>query len=443
MKKTKRDISPTKIEFTITLDASELAAAEKVALGKLAQKVKVPGFRQGKVPASVAARHVNAAALIEQTLEDAVSRAVADAFLEDNIQVLDRPQVEVKKFVPGQEAEFTAEADVMPEITLGDYKNLGVKNETVTADDADVDEVIGRMRQAFAERVEVGRPAKEGDEATIDYEGHRDSADGPVFDGGTSTGYALQLGSGTFIPGFEDAVIGHKAGDAFDVPLTFPKEYHSAELAGAKVVFKVALTKVTELKLPEVDDGFAKKAGPFQTAKELRDDMAREITTRKQADADEKFKEALLDTLIDVSTVPVPDVLLHEQAHRIQNDTKQNLQYRGQTLDDYLSEKGFASEDEWHDSSELREQAERRIKGGLVLAELSKAEKITASNDELDTRHSEMLSQYSDPESQKRLSTPGARQELANRLLTEKTIERLVELNTAKPKAAKKPTAKK
>ena len=433
MKKTRKDISPTKVELTITLDASELATAEKVALGKLAQKVKVPGFRQGKVPMSVAARNVSASALMEQTLEGAVSKAVAEAFLEDSIQVLDRPQVDVKKFVPGSMAEFTAEAEIMPEITLGDYKKLGVKKESVKVEDSEVDEIINRMRQAYAERVEVDRAAKDGDEATIDYEGLKD---GVAFEGGTSTGYNLQLGSGSFIPGFEEAVVGHKAGEAFDVPLTFPKEYHSAELAGAKVVFKVTLNKVTELKLPEVDDDFAAKSGPFKTADELRTDMKREIGTRKDADANEKFKEALIDKLVDTATVPVPDVLVHEQVHRIQDDVKQNLKYRGQSVEDYLAEKGFATEDEWHDSNEVREQAERRIKGGLALAELSKQEKITATEEELTERHSEMLSQYSDAESQKGLSTPQARQELAIRILTEKTIERLVELNSPKPKTS-------
>jgi len=438
MKKTRKDISPTKVELTITLDAAELGSAEKVALGKLAKKIKVPGFRQGKVPLSVAARNVSASDLMEQTLEDAVSKAVAAAFLEDNIQVLDRPQVDVKKFIPGQEVEFTAEAEIMPEVELGDYKNLGVKRESTSVKAEEVNDIIDRMRQAYAERVEVDRPAKDGDEVNLDYEGHRDTADGEAFAGGSSTGYSLQLGSGSFIPGFEEAVVGHKAGEEFDIPLTFPKEYHSAELAGAKVVFKVTLNNVTELKLPEVDDEFAKKSGPFTTADELKADMKREIQTRKESDATEKYKEALIDKLVDSATIPVPEVLLHEQVHRLMDDVRQNLKYRGQSVEDYLSEKGLANEDEWHDSAEVREQAERRIKGGLALAELSKQENITATEDELTARQSEMLSQYSDPESQKGLSTPQARQELANRILTEKTIERLVELNTAAPKTAAK-----
>ena len=434
MKKTRKDISPTKVELTITLDATELATAEKVALGKLSRKLKVPGFRQGKAPASVAARNVSASALMEQTLEDAVSRGVSEAFLQENVQVLDRPRVDVKKFVPGQEVEFIAEAEIMPQVELGDYKNLGIKKESTSVTAQEVDEILDRMRQAYAERVEVKRMAKDGDEANIDYEGHTGTTDGEAFDGGTSTGYSLQLGSHSFIPGFEEAIVGHKAGDTFDVPLTFPKDYHSPKLAGAKVVFKVTLNKVTELKLPDVDDEFAKKSGPFQTADELKADMKREIKTRKEADVEEKFKEALIDKLVDGSTIPVPEVLLHEQVHRILDDMKQNLQYRGQSTEDYIAERGFASEDEWHDSAEIRDQAERRIKGGLALAELSKLEKITASEEELNERHSQMLNQYSDAESQKGLSTPQARQELANRILTEKTIERLVEHNSKSTK---------
>lgn len=438
MKKTRKDISATKVELTITLDASELASAEKIALGKLAQKIKVPGFRQGKVPIAVAAKNVDRGALMEQTLDDAVSKAVSLAFVEENIQVLDRPQVDVKKFVPGQEVEFTAEAEIMPIISLADYRTLGVKQETVSVSKAEVDEILERMRQAYAERVEVTRTAKEGDEVTIDYEGHHSDADGALFDGGSSKDYNLTLGSGSFIPGFEEAVVGHKAGESFTIPLTFPEKYHSAQLAGAKVVFKVVLHKVTELKLPQVDDEFAKKSGPFETADELKADLKREITTRKQADVAEKFKEALIDKLVDTSTIPVPEVLLHEQVHRIMDDTKQNLTYRAQSVDDFLASKGFANEDEWHDSAEVRDLADRRIKGGLVLAELSKIENITATEEELNERHSDMLSQYPDAVSQKGMSTPQARQEIANRILTEKTIDRLVELNSTQKKSPAK-----
>jgi trigger factor len=280
MNTTVKHLTETRVLVTITLGKPELEAAEQVALKKLAKTTKVAGFRKGHVPLEMVAKHVDPNELGQETLENALSRAVAESFIENKLQALERPEVEVKKFVPGEELEFTAEGDVLPEVTLGDYKNLTVEKKTATVKKADIDEVIERIQKGFGEKKESNGPAKMGDETIIDFVGKKDDV---AFDGGTATDYALTLGSNSFIPGFEEAIVGHKAGDTFDVPLTFPAEYQSKDLAGQDVVFTVTIKKVNQVVLPEVDDVFAAKVGPFTSVDDLKKDIKAEITAQKSA----------------------------------------------------------------------------------------------------------------------------------------------------------------
>ena len=207
MKTTVKKLSDTKVQLSVSLEPSELAAAEQVSLAKLARNIKVPGFRKGKVPASVAAKHVSPSALQEQILENAISKAVAEAFINEDIQALERPNVEVKKFVPGAELEFTAEAVVVPPVKLGDYKNLKAKKAAAKVEASEVNEVIERIRQSYVKKTEAKRAAKNGDEVIIDFTGKKN---GTAFDGGSAKDFALKLGSGQFIPGFEEGVADHK-----------------------------------------------------------------------------------------------------------------------------------------------------------------------------------------------------------------------------------------
>lgn len=423
MKTTIKNLSDTKVAVTITVGKKELEDAEQVALTKLAKNVKAPGFRKGKVPLTVATKHVDPNALMQQTLDDALSKAVATAFTEEDIRALDRPEVEIKKYVPGQELEFVAEAEIMPVVKLGAYKKLGVKKTVGKVEPKDIEEVVERMRRGFAERKDVDRAAKNDDEVVIDFVGKRD---GVAFDGGTAKDYALTLGSNQFIPGFEEAVVGHKTGEEFDIPLTFPKDYHADSLAGQKVVFTITLKSIKEALLPEVDDKFAAKAGPFKTVKELKDDIKRELTAGREHEANDKFKDALIDKLGEVSTAPVPEILVGDQARSIEQDMTQNLAYQGLTLENYLGNKKLTHE-EWL-AGEVRDAAVRRVKAGLVLAELSKVEKITASDEELAAKINLYQTQYG--KSGQDFTTPELQRDIANRLLTDKTIDRLVELNS-------------
>lgn len=423
MKTTVKHLSDTKVMLTITLGEKELHDAEQVALVKLSRNVKVPGFRKGKVPASVAAKHVSPDALGQEMLDNALSKAVSKAFVDEKIQALDRPEVEVKKFVPGQELEFTAETEVLPKITLGDYKKLSVKKEKVAVTAADVDEIIERMRKAMGEKKPADRAAKDGDEVTVDFVGKKDDV---PFDGGTASDYIMTLGAKQFIPGFEEGIVGHKAGEEFDLNLKFPADYRVKDLAGAKVVFTVTLKEVKDVILPPVDAELAKKAGPFKTVQELKDDIKREILAGKEREADSKRKDELVTKLIEVSKVPMPELLIGDQKRSIEQDMVQNLSYQGQTLQDYLDAQKVTYE-KWLET-DVQEAAEFRVKSGLVLAELSKVEKIEATSEELAEKIRLYQEQYGN-KAQQDFTTPEFQRDIANRLLTEKTIDRLAELN--------------
>lgn len=428
MKTTVSHLSDTKVKLTIALDATELETAEQVALTKLAKEVKVPGFRKGNVPASVAAKHVDPNMLSQQTMEDALSKAVAEAFLAENLQALDRPAVEVQKFVPKKEMEFTAEVEILPKVKLGDYKKLNVAQQKVSVTAAEVDDILTRMREGMAEKKDVTRVAKDGDEVVIDFVGKKDDI---AFDGGTGTDYTLKLGSNTFIPGFEEGIIGKKAGETFDLDLEFPKEYHSKDLAGAKVVFTTTLKSVQELVLPTLDDEFAKKAGKdLSTLKDLKADIKRELTAQKEREAVEKRKDELVGALVDASTVPAPQILVDDQAKNIEQDMQRNLIYQNITLEQYIENQKFKDHDDWR-AKEVLPAAEKRVKAGLVLAELSKELKIDATSEELAAHIDLYKQQYaSDPEALKQFDQPEVQRDIANRLLTEKTVDKLVELNS-------------
>lgn len=427
MKITIKHPTDTKVELTITLGKEELDAAQNVTLVKLAREIKVPGFRKGKVPVHVAEKNVDPHALQEQTLDNAVSKAVAKAFLDEQLQALDRPVVEVKKFVPGELVEFTAEVEILPKVTLGNYKKLKAKTEKVTVSEDEINVVIDRMRQGFAEKPEAMREAKNGDETTIDFIGKKDNV---AFDGGTGTDYALTLGSNSFIPGFEEGIIGHKPGETFDLELKFPDDYHAADLKGQKVTFTTTLKSIKEVRLPDLDDKLAAKAGPFKTVAELKADIKRELTSQKEREAKEKLKDDLVNQLIEISKVPIPEILIDDQVKSIQKDFEQNLLYRGISLDQYFVSQKFADKDAWIEK-EVKPTAIKRVKAGLVLAELSKVEAIKATDDEIKAHIELYKKQYANsPEALKQFEQHEVQHDIANRLLTEKTVNRLAELNT-------------
>lgn len=427
MNTTVKYLSDTRVRATIKVEATELKAAEQVALKKLSKTVKVNGFRKGHVPLEVVKKNVDPNALAQETLENALSRAVAESFIENKLQALERPEVEVKKFVPGESLEFTAEADVLPKVRLGDYKKLKATEKKVSVAKKDVDEVVERIRKSMAEKKEVKRAAKLGDEAVIDFVGKKD---GEAFPGGTGNDYPLELGSGSFIPGFEEAIVGLKAGDKKDIELTFPKDYHAPDLKGKKVVFETTVKKINEKALPELNDEFAAKTGPFTSMSELTADIKRELEAQKKREASDELKDSLVKQLVAKSNVAVPAVLREDQVRSIEQDLMQNLMYQGLSIEQYWEQKGYKDRDAWV-KAEANEAADNRIKAGLVLSELSKVLKIEATADELADHLNTYRKQYANnPEMAKRFEEPEVQREVANRLITEKTVDELVKLNT-------------
>lgn len=426
MKTTIKNISDTKVELTVIIDAGELSIAEQVATVKLTRDVKVSGFRKGKTPVSIAKKNIDPNVLQEQTIENALNNAIATAFVKEKIQVLDRPMVSIRKFVPNEILEFTAEVEILPNIKLGDYKKLKITDEKISVSEKDVDEIIERIRRSLIQKKEVKKVAKIKDEVLIDFVGKKD---GVVFEGGSSKDFNLELGSGQFIPGFEEGIVGHKESDIFDLDLTFPDDYNSDEMKGKKVTFSVTLKKVYELTLPEIDDSLAQKAGPFKTLKELKTDIKTELKKQKERELAEKTKEDLVNQLVEKSHVPMPEVLINDQIESIEKDFTNNLMYQGLSLDQYLKSNDFESKQVWIDK-EIKLIAEKRVKSGLVLAELSKIEKIEATTEELDNRVEMFKQQYTNnAEALKQFDNPEVRRDIANRLLTEKTVEKLLELN--------------
>lgn len=427
MKSSIKHISDTQVVVTVTLSGDELKSAEQVALVRLGKNIKVPGFRKGRVPVEVVAKHVDPNVLADETINAAINKNVADAYIEHKLMPLDRPEVEIKKFVPNDTLEFTATSDILPEITLGDYKKLKAKKPAVKVEKADVDDVLGRIKQQFGEKTEVERKAELGDEATIDFVGKKD---GEAFAGGSGTDYALGLGSKSFIPGFEEAIVGHKKGDEFDIPLTFPADYGSKELAGQKVVFSVTLKKLQKVTEPEETDELAAKIGNFTSMDDVRADITAELTAQKEREAMDEMRDDLIQQLVDKSKVTAPKILIDDQVKSIKQDMLQNLMYGGSTMDQYIESKGYTDLADW-EVKEATPLAEKRVKASLVLNQLAKELNIDVTDEMLNERLSMYRAQYANqPQTIERLNEPEVQRDIANRLATELTVDKLVDLNS-------------
>lgn len=426
MKTTIKQESKTKVKVTIALAKEEITLANNKAVKELSKGLKLAGFRKGKIPKEVAKKHLNPNSLEEQTIDMAVSQAVADVFLANELRALERPAVAILKSVPGEVLEFTATAEVMPEIKLGNYKKIKLDEIKTEVSDKEVADSLARIQESLAEKKTVTRLAKTGDETVIDFIGKKK---GKAFEGGTGHDYPLKLGSGQFIPGFEEQIIGHKAGEEFTIKLTFPKDYGVADLNGQAVTFDIKLKEVKELKLPKLDDAFAKKVGNFKTLAELKADILRELTNQKQHQGEEKQKEAVLDKLIEISDIPTPEVLIDDHVKMIRQDFENNIKYRGITFEQYLKTNNFKDEEDWL-NKEIRVIADKRVRVGLALAELSRLENILIDPRDVEksldsyrqhySKNKEMLAQFDRPE---------VKQDIANRLLVEKTIQHLINLN--------------
>ena len=425
MKVNTKKLSDTSVELKVVLDKEDLKVAEEKAIARLVKDVKVEGFRKGKAPLDIAKKNLNPNDVASLALDIAVRTSVPKAFEESKSAPLMIPNVDVTKFVPGETVEYTAKADILPEIKLGDYKKLGVKKESVKVADKDVDEILENIQKAYAEKKVAKKKAEMGDEVVIDFEG---SLDGVKFEGGAAKDFTLGLGSHQFIPGFEEGIVGHESGDRFDLELTFPKDYHAENLKGKKTVFNVLVKQVNEIVKPELDDELAKKCGPFKTIDELKADIKKNLETQNSAKADEKFKDDLVTALVEKSKVEAPEIMVKDQINVIKNDIAANAARQGLSFEDYLKQTG-QSEEDWEKSA--KEVAKMRVKASLCLQILARDQKIEVEDEIVDAKINELREVYKkSKEALKNLKDPNVRQDIKNRLTIEKTLNFLVEANS-------------
>lgn len=424
MKTKFKKLSDSRVEITVTLDAKDLAAAKEHAVEKLAKEIKVEGFRKGKVPAEVAKKFIPENDLNAETIDFAVRSTVVEAFKENEKSPLVLPNVNVTKFVPDEMAEYTATADIIPEVTLGDYKKLGVKLAETKIAEKDIKGVLENIASSFAEKKVVKREAKEGDEVVIDFTGKKD---GKAFDGGSAKDYKLTLGSKTFIPGFEEGIVGHGSGDKFDLELTFPEDYGVKDLAGAKTVFEVLVKQVNEVVKPAIDDEIAKKCGPFKTLDELKEDIRKNLAAQTEHQQLEKFKNDLVEALVKKSKVPAPEILIDDQLRMIRDDVTRNAAAQGLEFEDFLKRAGETVEN-WE--KEARKVAEQRVKASLALQTLAVKEKITVADELVNAKIAELREVYKkSPEALKNLKDPNVKMDIKNRLIIEETLNYLAKNN--------------
>ncbi|HSH55631.1 MAG TPA: trigger factor [Candidatus Limnocylindrales bacterium] len=415
-------LSDTRVKLTLQADQALLEEVRNQTLQRLARGVKVQGFRPGKAPLAVVEKHIDPARYQSEFLDAALNRMYGEALTAEKLRPVAQPKVELKKFVPFTDVEFEAEVPVVGKVDLADYKNVTVARKGVSVKDEDVDAVLNNLQTRMAEKKEVERASKDGDELWIDFVGRDAKTDEPI-KGGDGKNYPLVLGSNTFIPGFEENLVGLKPGEEKEFTLTFPKDYGVKALQGRKVTFKTTVNQVKEVVKPVVDDEFAAKVGPFKSADELKQNVREQLETEQQQQADREYESDLLSKITEQSKVSVPDELVDEELTRLEQEERQNVMYRGQTWQEHLEAEGVSEEEH---RTNNRPGAEMRVKAGLVLAEIAEKEQVQITPEELDLRIQLLKGQYTDQAMQAELDKPENRREIASRLLSEKTIAQLV-----------------
>lgn len=421
MQITKDQVSPTNVKFTIAADAADMAPVKQFTLQQLARNVKVPGFRAGHAPLPVVEKNVDQQALQTDFLDAMVNQMYVQAITEHKLRPVNRPDVSITKFVPFSTLEVVAEVEVIGKITLPDYKKIKLAKPTVKVDAKDVDDVLQNLAARGAERKDVDRPAKDGDEVTIDFSGVDTETKEPIA-GADGKDYPLVLGSNSFIPGFEEELIGLKGGAEKTFDIVFPKDYGTQALQSKKVTFTVFIKQILELAKPELDDAFAATVGPFKTLAELKADIKKQLLADKQQQAQRDYESELLGQIAEKTKADIPGILIEEEIDRAEADEKQNLIYRGQTWEEHLKEEGVTVEQH---RDKQRPAAQARVTAGLVLGEVADLEGIDVSEEEVDVRMQLLRGQYQDAAMQAELSKPEARRDITSRMLTEKTIAKL------------------
>ncbi len=402
----------------VTVEADKVDKALDEAYNKQKNKLSIPGFRKGKVPKHMIEKMYGPEVFYEDAMNILLREEYPVAAEESRLDIVSRPEIEVKSFKKGEDMLFEAKVAVKPEVTLGEYKGVKIAKVDATVTDAEVDEEIERERNANARTITVDdRAVQDGDIAVIDYEGF---CDGEAFAGGKDEGHALTIGSHSFIDGFEDQIIGHNTGDEFDVNVTFPEEYHAAELAGKPAVFKVKIDEIRRRELPELSD-LADDEG-FDSVDEFRADVAEKLGDRKRDQAKRKREDAAVKAVIENSQMDIPEPMVEFQIDRMVDDFEARLGQQGLSFAQYIQ---FSGQTEEKLREQMKPDALARIQGSLVLEAIAKAEDIHATDAEVDAEIEDMAKAYGnmDVEQLKAVIGDGERESIANDLEIQKALE--------------------
>lgn len=419
-----KNTSDTEAELTFVAGVSDLQPVVKEIYETLRPRVKAAGFRPGKAPNNIIERELGPQTVQTEVVEAAIGRFYRQALEEKALRPLDSPAVTIKKFVPYSELEFTAVTEVLPNIKLADYKKITKKAEVAKVTEAEIDQVVSSLRNRLAKRKEVSRAAKNGDEAVIDFDGKQNGKEVPNT---SAKNQPLLLGSKRFIPGFEENLIGMKPSQTKSFEVKFPKDYGQQSMANQTVTFTVTLQKLFELNLPELNDAFANEAGPFKDLQQLRADVAKQISTEKDTQVQKALETEVINEVVETSQMALPPKMLERELQHLQGDFERQLIQSGKTLEQYLEEKGQKPLDL---EKELQPQAERRVKTALVLTEVAREEKLELLPEEFEMRLQLLKGQYQDKTMQLEMDKPEVRREIANQILAEKTVAKLVSYAT-------------
>jgi len=376
-------------KLTIEVSAEDLDKAMQNAYQKAKGKIAIPGFRKGKAPRKMIEQMYGKGIFLEDAANALIPEHYSKALEECELEIVSQPEIDVVQAEPGKAFIFTAEVAVKPEVTLGDYKGLEVPKSEVEVTDEDVDAEIKKEQEKNSRTVTVeDRGAENGDITTIDFEGF---VDGVAFEGGKGTDYPLTLGSGSFIPGFEDQLVGAKAGDHVEVNVTFPEEYQAAELAGKAAVFQCDVKKVEAKELPELDDDFAQDVSEFDTLAEYKEDVKKNLTEKKEKEARAAKENAAVDKAIENAQMEIPDAMVETQVRQMINDFASRMQSQGLTMEQYFQFTGMTVEKM---QEEMKPQALKRIQTRLVLEKIVEVENIQPTEEEVNEEISKMAEMY-------------------------------------------------
>lgn len=389
--KWERDSDASKGTLTFEIDVDTINKGIDEAFVETRKKITVPGFRKGRVPRQIFNQMYGEESLYQDALNKVLPDAYNEAVKETNIQPVDQPKIDIKSMEKGQPWILTAEVDVMPEVKLGEYKGMEVPAQDTTVTDADVDDALETKRQQQAELVlKEDKPAEKGDTVVIDYKG---SVDGEEFDGGSAENYSLELGSGSFIPGFEDQLIGHNADEDVDVNVTFPEDYHAKNLAGKDALFKVKIHEIKEKQLPELDDDFAKDVDEdVDTLAELKEKTKKQLQEEKDNQAKAAIEDAAINKAVANAEIQdIPQAMLDDDTNRQMQQYLAGMQQQGISPQMYFQITGTKEEDL---KKQFANDAAQRVKTNLVLEAIVDDANLDATDEEIAKEISDLAKQY-------------------------------------------------